>query len=45
MVSGGEVIPYREERRWWGGHRNVYDDDTFAGTDPVPVDALSPEAP
>ncbi|WP_134772027.1 alpha/beta hydrolase [Ornithinimicrobium flavum] len=45
VVSGGQVIPYREERRWWGSWHNVYDDPDYQGTDPVPIDALSPEAP
>jgi hypothetical protein len=40
VIEGGEVIPYLQERTWWGRRRSVYDDDGHAGTDPVPIDSL-----
>lgn len=40
VIEGGEVIPYLEERTWWGTSRNVYDDDDYSGTTPVPLDSL-----
>ncbi|PZU50460.1 MAG: hypothetical protein DI571_01000 [Arsenicicoccus sp.] len=39
VVTGGEVIPYREDGDWFTPD-NVYDDPGYAGTDPVPIDDL-----
>lgn len=39
VVSGGEVIPYREDGDWFNPD-NVYDDPGYAGTDPVPIEEL-----
>ena len=39
VITGGEVIPYREDGDWIGPD-NVYDEPDYPGTDPVPVDDL-----
>lgn len=40
VVTGGEVIPYREERHNLFFERNVYDDPAYPGTPAVPIDVL-----
>lgn len=40
VIEGGDVLPFMEERTWWGQQRNVYDDEDYAGTNPVPLDSL-----
>lgn len=46
VVTGGDVIPFRTEwvpiipGRPFVRRRNVYADDTYTGTDPVPIDQL-----
>lgn len=40
VIEGGEVIPFMQERSWWGRQRNVYDDEDYSGTTPVPLDSL-----
>ncbi|ANS79170.1 hypothetical protein SGUI_1774 [Serinicoccus hydrothermalis] len=39
VITGGDVIPYREDGDWIGPD-NVYDDPDYPGTDPVPIDDL-----
>ena len=39
VVTGGDVIPYREDGDWIGPD-NVYDDPDYPGTDSVPLDDL-----
>ncbi|WP_281964957.1 alpha/beta hydrolase [Serinicoccus marinus] len=39
VITGGDVIPYREDGDWIGPD-NVYDDPDYPGTHPVPIDDL-----
>ncbi|WP_143553849.1 hypothetical protein [Serinicoccus sp. CNJ-927] len=39
VMTGGEVIPYREDGDWINPD-NLYDDPGYPGTDPVPIDDL-----
>ncbi|WP_143553973.1 alpha/beta hydrolase [Serinicoccus sp. CUA-874] len=39
IITGGDVIPYREDGDWIGPD-NVYDDPDYPGTHPVPIDDL-----